>query len=139
MSSILTDTKKILGLGDVTDEFDLDILIHINSVFSTLNQLGIGPVTGFAIEDATAEWEDFLAGDSRLNQIKTYIYLRVRLLFDPPATSFHLVAMEKQIEQIEWRLNVMREDESWIAPTPPVPTDPEVIIIPSNQAWYSEP
>ena len=122
--SILTSTKKILGIEDNYTAFDQDILMHINSVFSTLNQLGIGPDVGFAIEDNVATWDTFLAGDLRLNSVKTYVYLRVRILFDPPATSYLLTAMKEQIQEIEWRLNVHREGVSWINPNPPVVPDP---------------
>jgi hypothetical protein len=123
----------------VTDEFNEDLIMHINTVFSTLHQLGIGPNVGFAIEDDSAEWANFLTNDPLINSVKSYMYLRVRLLFDPPSTSFHISSMERQIEQIEWRLNVKREQETWIPPVSSNPVDPEVIIVPSNQAWYSEP
>jgi len=118
MSSILTDTKKILGLPADYTAFDIDVILHINSVFSTLNQLGIGPVEGFEIQDDTADWADFLGTDKRLNSVKTYLYLRVRLVFDPPSTSFHLAAIEKQIDELGWRLNVIHEDDEWINPLP---------------------
>ncbi len=108
--SILESTKKILGVPADYDVFDPDITLHINSVFSTLNQLGIGPADGFMIEDADATWDTFLGGDKRLNAVKTYVYLRVRMLFDPPNTAYLVTAMEDQIRELEWRLNVMRED-----------------------------
>ena len=114
--SILNSTKKILGFEEDVTGFDLDILTHINSAFVTLEQLGIGPAGGFAIEDATPTWDDYLAGDPKLNSVKTYVYLKVRLVFDPPSTSFHLQAMKEQIEQIEWRLNVNRELTNWVDP-----------------------
>jgi hypothetical protein len=116
--SILTSTKKILGIDENYTVFDPDILLHINSVFSTLNQLGIGLVTGFQVEDADAVWSDFLGTDIRLNSIKTYVYLRVRMLFDPPATSFHIAAIQEQIRELEWRINVLREEGSWVDPDP---------------------
>jgi len=109
MESILNSTKQILGQGADDHGFDVDIVMHINSVFSILNQLGIGPVEGLFITDATTEWSAFLADDVLLNATKTYVYLRVRMLFDPPTTSYHITAMEKQIAEIEWRLNVYRE------------------------------
>lgn len=137
--SILTDTKKVLGFEQADDGFDLDIIMHINSAFATLNQLGIGPADGFEITDDSATWDEFLADDKKLNSVKSYLYLRVRLIFDPPTTSFHLQAMKEQIEQIEWRLNVKREEETWVEPTPTSDVEPEVIIVPSDQAWYSEP
>jgi hypothetical protein len=120
--SILTNVKKILGIAESDTSFDLDIVIHINSAFSTLNQLGIGPAEGFEIEDSTTTWDAFVT-DKRMSSLKSYIYLRVRLLFDPPSTSFALDSMQKQIEQIEWRLNVVREGDSWTDPDPqPVTT-----------------
>jgi hypothetical protein len=106
--SILTSTKKILGIDEAYTAFDLDITTHINSVFSTLSQLGIGPVDGFMISDDTEIWEDFFY-DWNLNAIKSYVYLRVRLLFDPPTTSYTITAMNEQIKEMEWRLNVVRE------------------------------
>jgi hypothetical protein len=118
--SILSSTKKVLNLADEYVAFDQDVIMHINSVFSTLNQLGVGPVEGFMIEDKVATWDAFLEDDPRLNHIKTYIYLRVRMLFDPPQTGFHTTAMQEQIKELEWRLNVQREDTQWVDPTPPV-------------------
>jgi hypothetical protein len=120
MDSILNSTKKVLGLDEDYTSFDIDITMHINSVFSVLNQLGIGPANGFAIVDASAVWSDFLASDPRLNSAKTYVWLRVRMLFDPPTTSYLITAMEKQIAEFEWRLNTYREDTAWVDPTPVV-------------------
>jgi hypothetical protein len=118
-NSILESTKKTLGIDAAYEVFDVDILMHINSVFATLNQLGIGPVDGYEIEDATPEWADFLGTDKRLNSVKSYVYLRVRLMFDPPSTSYLIDAMRKQAEELEWRLNVYREDTAWVDPDPP--------------------
>lgn len=120
-NSILISTKKNLGIAADYDVYDLDIITHINTAFSTLAQLGVGPVNGFMIEDDTAEWADFFGTeDFQLNSARTYVYLKVRLLFDPPQTSYLIAAMEKQIEQIEWRLNVHREETAWVDPDPPV-------------------
>ena len=118
--SILNSIKKILGLDPDYTAFDLDILMHINTVFVTLNQLGIGPENGFAIEDAEANWVDFIGTDPRFNSVKTYVYLRVRMLFDPPTTSYLISAMKDQVQELEWRLNVQRESESWVDPNPPL-------------------
>lgn len=115
--SILTTTKKALSLAEDYTAFDSDIIMHINTTFSTLNQLGVGPVGGFEIEDATPVWDDFLVGNSRFNFIKSYMYLKVRLLFDPPATSFHIEAMKNQISEFEWRISVLRESGIWIPAT----------------------
>lgn len=109
MSSILNDTKKVLGLEAEYTAFDIDILMHINSVFSTLDQLGIGPEGGFAISDHTTEWTAFIGNDPRLNSVKTYMFLKVRLLFDPPSTSYLISASKEQMQELEWRLNVFRE------------------------------
>lgn len=121
ISSILTSIKKNLGLLEDYTAFDEDILLHINSVFSTLNQLGIGPVEGYMIEDKSATWDAFLGSDPRLNSVKTYVYLRVRLLFDNASmTSYLMGSMKEQIQELEWRLNVQREGESWTDPNAPV-------------------
>jgi hypothetical protein len=120
ITSILDSTKKALNLGSSYTPFDEDVIMHINSVFSTLNQLGVGPEEGFMIEDKNAQWSDFLDGDSRLNNIKTYMYLRVRMLFDPPTLSYLAEAMQKQITELEWRINVQRESVAWVDPNPVV-------------------
>ena len=115
--SILNSVKKVLGVASDVTHFDLDIMMHINTTFSTLNQLGIGPDEGYMIEDSSASWDAFLGSDPRLNNVKTYVYLRVRTLFDQPQTSFLNDAMKKQIEELEWRLNVYREGTMWTDPT----------------------
>lgn len=125
--SILLSTKKILGLEEDYTEFDVDILTHINSAFTTLQQLGIGPPEGFSIEDEDALWADFLT-DERLNSVKTYVYLRVRLLFDPPTTSYLIESLSKQAHELEWRLNVTREGDEWIPPPPKVVYEPLTIF-----------
>lgn len=109
MSSILNDTKKVLGLEANYTAFDLDVIMHINSVFSTLEQLGIGPDGGFAITDTSAQWDAFLAGDPRLNSVKTYVFLKVSLMFDPPSTSYLITARQEQAKELEWRLSTYRE------------------------------
>lgn len=108
--SILTETKKVLGIAEDAEAFDQDIRMHINSAFGTLNQLGLGPEGGFEVEDETQTWADFLVTDLTLSPVKTYVHLRVKLIFDPPPNSWSITAMQSQIEQLEWRLNVVRED-----------------------------
>lgn len=108
--SILKSTKKVLGLDSDYTVFDHDVILYINSVFSTLNQLGIGPVEGFSIDDDTALWGSYAADYTYIGLIKTYMYLRVRFLFDPPSTSFLVEAINRQILECEWRLNVFREE-----------------------------
>jgi hypothetical protein len=120
--SILNSVKKVLGYEVTDTSFDLDIMTHINSVFTVLNQLGVGPTVGFMIEDNTATWATFLGPDPRLNSVKSYVHLRVRLLFDPPQTSFAIEAFEKQIRELEWRLNELSGG------TPEVPEPEEPIL-----------
>lgn len=127
--SILTTTKKILGIDESYTAFDVDIIMHINSVFTTLSQLGIGPPTGFVIEDATPEWDEFLGVEADIySSVKTYVYLRVRMLFDPPGTSYHIAAIEKQIQELEWRLTARRDMDTWVDPTMPVEDDNELVF-----------
>lgn len=114
--SILNSIKKVVGLAGDDPSFDLDIMIHINSVFSDLTQLGLGPEEGFEITDETDTWDSFIENTEQ-NSVKSYMYLRLRLIFDPPANGFTIAAMEKQIEKLEWRLNVEREGRLWQDPT----------------------
>lgn len=109
--SILNSTKKILGLDANYTAFDVDVITHINAAFSILSQLGVGPEGGFSIEDSTIEWGDYVVPADQLHLVKTYVYLKVRILFDPPATSYLIQAANDQIKEYEWRLNVFREDE----------------------------
>lgn len=119
-TSILNSTKKTLGIADDYTAFDLDIITHINTALSTLTQLGIGPVEGFMIEDDSAVWEDFLVeSDFQLNSVKSYVFLRVRQLFDPPTTSYLIESFDRQIRELEWRLNVHREETGWQSPISP--------------------
>lgn len=117
--SILTSTKKTLGLLEADTSFDPDIVLHINSVLAILSQVGIGPEGGFTIEDSTPTWEAFIGTDKELSLVKSYVYLKVRLLFDPPGTSFALDSFKQQAAELEWRLNVHREGASWVSPFPP--------------------
>lgn len=116
--SILNTVKKALNVPEEDDAFNPDIIMHINSVFSTLHQLGVGPPEGFRIDDDTTEWVELLNGDNRLNNVKSYVYLCVRMMFDPPGTSFTITAFEKKIEELAWRINLQREEELWIEPAP---------------------
>lgn len=112
MDSILTSIKKLLGIAEDYKEFDTDIIIHINTAFSKLNQLGVGPEEGFSIKDKTSVWTEFLADAKNLESVKTYVYLIVRLVFDPPQSSAVMTSMENMINQLEWRLNVAAEQTS---------------------------
>lgn len=109
MDSILDSVKKQLGITPEYTHFDPDIITHINSVFVILHQLGVGPEEGFSIEDNTMIWEDYLDDNAKLQIIKSYMYLRVRLLFDPPASSTHMECAKQQIAEFEWRINVAVE------------------------------
>lgn len=122
--SILKSVKKILGIDSTDTSFDFDILIHINSAFATLNQLGVGPENGFAIEDATPVWTTFYGADPRYNSIRTYVYLKVRVLFDPPQTSYLVEALKEQIAEHEWRILQYRESTQW--------TDPRTTVLPRD-------
>lgn len=108
MESILTSIKKLLGISEGYTQFDDDIIMHINTVFLNLTQLGVGPETGFSIEDDSTYWEDFvdIESKSQLHAIKSYIYLKVKLLFDPPLSSSVIESMNRMIAELEWRLNV---------------------------------
>lgn len=111
--SILVSIKKMLGIVDDYTVFDADILMHINSVFFMLQQLGVGPAGGFRISDASATWSDYMPEDSpNIESVKSYIYLRVRLLFDPPLNSAVIESVNRQITELEWRLNVAVETPS---------------------------
>lgn len=106
MDSILGSIKKLLGITEEYDVFDKDRIMHINSVFFVLTQLGVGPAEGFFIQDETAVWDDFIPCGANLEAVKSYVYLKVRLLFDPPQSSALTEAINRQISEFEWRLNV---------------------------------
>ena len=124
---ILESVKKVLGIAPENLVFDQDIVMHINSAFSVLHQLGVGPDEPFIIEDETATWSEFLGTERGVNSVKSYVYLRVRLLFDPPATSFALGAMEKQIEELGWRISTYMEGVRHPYVEPVVETEEEVV------------
>lgn len=108
MESILDTIKKMLGIESDYTHFDIDIITNINTIFLNLQQIGVGPKSGFSITDNTTKWNDYISLGN-LEAVKTYIYLKVRLLFDPPTNAFLVDAMERQIREIEWRLNVQVE------------------------------
>ena len=109
MESILTSIKKMLGIAEEYEHFDPDIIMHINSVFMDLAQLGVGPAEGFTIEDDTSVWTDFLPDNNKFEAVKSYMHLRVKILFDPPSSSAVMEAMKREIDKWEWRLNVAAE------------------------------
>lgn len=106
MESILTSIKKLLGVTEEYEHFDPDIIMHINSVLMILTQLGVGPSEGFVIEDETALWSDFIPDSVNLEAVKSYVHLKVKLLFDPPSSGVVTESMNRMIGELEWRLNV---------------------------------
>ena len=111
MESILTSIKKMLGIAEEYTHFDADLIMHINSVFMVLTQLGVGPSTGFHIEDETSTWDEFVSETPNLDAVKSYMHLRVKLLFDPPTNSSVIESMNRMIGEFEWRLNVTAETD----------------------------
>lgn len=110
MESILTSIKKMIGPTAMDIHFDPDIIMHINTALDDLRQLGVGPVEGFAIEDETAVWSDFVVDMTKFQSVKSYIYLRVKLLFDSSTLSSAVIqSYERQIDRLEWRLNMSAE------------------------------
>lgn len=108
--SILTSIKKLLGISEDYDYFDQDIIMHINAAFMVLTQLGIGPSEGFLITDDTDTWSDFIDDSTNLGSIQSYVYMKVKLMFDPPQNSFTVDSMTKLVNELEWRLNVAADN-----------------------------
>ena len=106
MDSILTSIKMMLGITEECTDFDDTIIMHVNSVFMILNQLGVGPTNGFRIEDNSTAWSDFITEEDNLDAVKSYMHLKVKMLFDPPLSSAVMNAVNQQINELEWRLNV---------------------------------
>lgn len=112
-TSVLNTIKKLLGPSQDQTDFDIDIIVHINNAFSILHDLGVGPKEGFSIEDASAIWTDYISDNPViLNKVKTYVYLKTRLHFDPPSNTALLESMKESIKELEWRLNVNAETKS---------------------------
>jgi len=116
--SILTSVKKTLGLDEAYTAFDPDIVLFINTVLADLNQIGIGPSQGFVITGAEETWEEFIGLDLTHTNVQTYVSLRVRLLFDPPESSYAITSFKEQINQLEWRIRERREEYAWFDPEP---------------------
>ena len=112
MDSILTSVKKIIGISEEDESFDTDLIIHINSVLMILNQLGVGPEDGFSITDKSAVWTDVIGDHKLIEATKTFVGLKVRLIFDPPTSSAVLDSINKTISELEWRINVMVENKA---------------------------
>lgn len=110
MESILTSIKKLRGIDEECIDFDANIIICINSALMILNQLGVGPKEGFAIEDDQALWSDFLGeNNTDFQAVKSYIDAKVHLMFDPPQSATLVEALEKEVEELGWRLNANAE------------------------------
>lgn len=111
MNSILTSIKKLLGIAEEYEHFDADLIMHINSVLMILTQLGVGPAEGFLIRDEDATWDEFIQGETNIEAVRTYVYLKVKLLFDPPLSSAVIESTNRLISELEWRLNVAAESK----------------------------
>lgn len=109
MDSILTSIKKLLGIAEDYTCFDVDIIMHINTVFSILTQLGVGPSEGFTIQDEDSVWSDFISDRPNLEMVKTYVGMKVRMMFDPPSSSITADAFNKAISELEWRINLIAD------------------------------
>lgn len=109
MDSILTSIKKLLGIDEDYEQFDVDIIIYINSSLIGLTQIGIGPDYGFRITDKSTTWKNFLDDRLDLDSVKSYVYMSVRLIFDPPQTSYLVDAIKEQLKELIWRLSIQVE------------------------------
>lgn len=111
MNSILNSIKKLLNLTEDQTDFDSDIIVHINRAFSRLRKLGVGPAAGFSILDSLAVWDDYMEDDDpNLSDVKTYVYLRTKIVFDPPLSSAVLTSYKEEIKELEWTMNVDAEN-----------------------------
>lgn len=111
MDSILTSIKKLLGIGENDINFDVDILVHINTALAILPQIGISNASTIYVEDSSTTWNSLIGNDYRLNLIKTYVYQKVKLAFDPPSSSAAIEALTRSISELEWRINIVVETE----------------------------
>ena len=123
--SILSSVKKLLNLPEEYTDFDEDIILHINSALDTIQQLGVGPLEHYEIEDKDNLWSEFIGDVKFINFVKTAVWLDVRLVFDPPSTSFQIESFQKRLDQLHWRLRVQADK------TRPIPVlvivDPELL------------
>lgn len=109
-SSILNTVKQALGVGTDYDPFDPELIMYINGVFSTLHQLGVGPSEPYSIESSENKWDEFMESNKGIESVKTYVYAKVRLIFDPPTTSYGIKSFEDICKELEWRLLVQAEE-----------------------------
>lgn len=110
--SILLSVKKLLGIEPDCGHFDTDVILNVNAAFMTLAQIGAGPEGGFAIEDETAMWTDFLGKSKNLEAVKLYVYLKTKHAFDPPQMGYLVDAIKKQTDELEWRLCALAEERN---------------------------
>ena len=111
MESILESVKSALGIDKSQTEFDTELIMYVNTALATLTQIGVGPVNGFAISSSVDKWSDFLPDDPKWSQVKTYVYTKVRLIFDPPQSAAAVEAMNKIASELEWRLYVIADND----------------------------
>ena len=104
--SILTSIKKLLGIAVDYTQFDVDLIIHINTVLSILGQIGVGDEKRYSVVDKSTTWDTLIGYESKLDMVKTYVYLKVKLLFDPPQSSAVMEAINRTISELEWRILV---------------------------------
>ena len=111
MDSILTSIKKLLGIAEDYEHFDVDIIMCINSAFATLSQIGVGPVEGFTISDKNSKWNDFasVTNIANIENAKMYVYLKTRLIFDPSSNATMTESIKSTVDELEWRLNTQYE------------------------------
>lgn len=109
MDSILNSIKKLLGIAEGYTPFDQDIIMHINSTFMILNQMGVGPEAGFKITSDANTWNEYMTDEDNIQAVKTYVYMKARMMFDPPTSSIVAESFNKNISELEWRLNVMAD------------------------------
>lgn len=111
MDIILTSIKHLLGIEEDYTHFDIELMMHINSALMELQQIGVGPESGFKLVTGTETWSTFLSASDDFEGVKTYVYYTVRLGFDPPAHGFLIDAMDRQRKELTWRLNVQATPE----------------------------
>lgn len=111
MDSILVSIKKLLGIDASYTAFDLDVIVHINTAFAVLNQLGVGPADGFMIEGEEEIWDDYIT-DNNFSMVKTFVYLKVRLAFDPPTSTALIESMNNTLNELTWRLELEGQNGS---------------------------
>lgn len=109
MDSILTSIKKLLGISEEYTHFDTDLIMHINTTLSILTQIGVGPSEGFSIKDDDAVWTSFIQANAKLELVKSYVHLKVKLLFDPPLGSAVIEAINRMLDELEWRIQVIAD------------------------------